>query len=100
MFVMFLYCILYCNVFGKVTYFVYPLTLCSRILKYLGCGRPNFAEMMMMMIVIFIMIFHCMTSLTVVTATCIQKYRTFKYNCLCQEITMLYIFLGQRNTTS
>ena len=32
-FVMFLYSILYCHVFGKVTSFVYPLTLCSRILK-------------------------------------------------------------------
>jgi len=84
-FVMFLYCILYCDVFGKVTCFVYPLTLCSRKLKYFCCGRLKFTEMimrmtMMMMIIIIIVvvvvvIFHCKTfSLTVVTGTCIHMY--------------------------
>ena len=41
-FVMFLYCILYCHVFGKVTTFVYRLTLCSRILKYFCYGGLKF----------------------------------------------------------
>jgi len=50
--------------------------------------------MMLIIIVVVVVIFHCKTfSLTVVTATCIQMYRTFKYNRLCQEITMLSIFV-------
>jgi len=103
-FVMFLYFILYCDVFGKVTCFVYPLTLCSWKLKYFGCGRLKFTEMMLIMrmtmiiiivvVVVVVVIFHCKTfSLTMVTGTCIHMYRTCKYNCLCQEITMLYIFV-------
>ena len=45
-------------------------------------------------VVVVVVIFHCKTfSLTMVTGTCIHMYRTCKYNCLCQEITMLYIFV-------
>jgi hypothetical protein len=44
-FAMFLYYILYCRVFSKVTSSVYPLTLYVRILIYLGCGRLKFTVM-------------------------------------------------------